>query len=40
MSVDLPATDFPILDSLRADGPVPAQRDQLMPFAPITWVWK
>jgi hypothetical protein len=39
MSVDRPATDFPILDGLRADGPFPAWRDELMLFGQFVGTW-
>jgi hypothetical protein len=39
MSREQPAGDFPILPGLRADGPFPAWRDQLMTFGQFVGVW-
>jgi hypothetical protein len=39
VSVDLSATAFPILDGLRADGPFPAWRDELMLFGQFVGTW-
>jgi hypothetical protein len=37
--MDLAAIDVPILDGLHADGPFPAQRDELMLFGQFVGTW-
>jgi hypothetical protein len=39
VTVELPAMDYPILDGLRAGGPFPASRDELMLFGQFVGVW-
>ena len=39
MTVELPAMGLPILNGLRAGGPFPASRDELMLFGQFVGVW-